>query len=87
MQCSPAPWAPLPEGALLVRAQAFASDAANALAVGDDATGKTTVYRLSQAMVTPVATKVVHLGARAIVSPLGSVVVFGGAGEIESFVP
>lgn len=84
--CAPAAWPPLPQP--LTPAQAFANDAADVLVVGDDASGTTQVFRLTPgAPPTPVPTKVPHKGARAIISPMGSVVLYGGAGEIESFVP
>ncbi len=85
MQCAPTSWASLPGP--LAPAQLFASDSADALLVGDDPSGATRVFRLSAAAIAAVVTKVPHVGARAIVSPLGSVVLFGGATEIESFVP
>ncbi len=85
-QCSPAPWPALP--ASLSSAQVFASDASDALVVGDDATATTHVYVLSAAAPTvELDTRVPLSGARAVVSPLGSVVLFGGASVIESFIP
>jgi len=87
MQCAPAAWAMLPAPLPLGQAQVFTSDPATALLVGDDPSGMTRAYRLTATTVTEVATKVAHSGARGIVSPLGSVVIFGGASEIESFVP
>ncbi|HXN32185.1 MAG TPA: hypothetical protein VN894_09995, partial [Polyangiaceae bacterium] len=87
MQCAPASWAALPNPLPLIPAQVFASGPANALLVGDDPSGTTRVYRLTATATASVASKVTHMGARAIVSPLGSVVLVGGASEIESFVP
>lgn len=84
-QCTPTPWAALPTA--LAPTQAFASDPTNALVIGSDIAGVTRVYRVTPTMATEVATKVPHKQARALISPLGSVVLFGGAGEIESFVP
>jgi hypothetical protein len=84
-QCGAAPWAPLPVS--LAPAQLFASGPGDALVVGDDPSGTTRVYRLSMSAATAVPTKVMHTGARALVSPVGSVVVVGGANEIESFLP
>jgi hypothetical protein len=86
-QCAPAPWAALSGALPLAIAQVFASDPASALVVGDDPSGTTVAYRVTATTATPIATKVMHKGARAIVSPVGSIVLFGGAGEIESFVP
>jgi hypothetical protein len=88
-QCAPAPWSPLP--AAVVPAQAFAIDPANALVVGSEpVTGTTHVYRLTSATATELMPKVAHARARAVASPVGppgSVIVFGGANEIESFTP
>jgi hypothetical protein len=84
-QCTPTPWSALPTA--LASVQAFASDAAHALVVGSDLTGTTHVYRLTTTSATEVPTKVPHAGASALVSPVGSVVLFGGAHEIESFMP
>jgi hypothetical protein len=83
--CAPAVWAPLP--VTLVSAQVFASDAAHVLVVGNEAAGATHVYTLTAAGAAPVPTRVPHSDARATVSPVGSVVIVGGAGAIESFVP
>lgn len=61
-----------------------------AMVVGNElATDLTHVFLLNSAKTsTEAATKVPHVGARAIQSPLpGSVLLFGGAGEIESFFP
>jgi hypothetical protein len=84
-RCSPTPWATLP--ATLSSAQAFANNSGNVLVVGSDMTGASHVYRLTPTSATEVPTKVPHTGASALVSPVGSVVLFGGAPEIESFVP
>ncbi len=87
MGCATTSWAALPAGLRLAPAQVFASDPASALLVGDDPSGTTQVYRLTATTAVSIATKVAHAGARAVVSPVGSVVLFGGASEIESFVP
>lgn len=85
-QCAPTPWGALP--VTLSPAQVFASDASDALIVGDDSAGTTHVFRATPTgPAQEVGTRVPHTGARAIVSPVGSVVLFGGASEIESFVP
>jgi hypothetical protein len=85
MQCVPAVWTTL--ATALVSAQAFASDPTHALVVGDDMAGVTHVARLTTTTATEIPTKVPHAGARALISPVGSVVLFGGSSEIESFVP
>jgi hypothetical protein len=83
--CAPAVWTSLPVA--ITSAHAFAFDAATGLVVGSDASGKTHVYRLTTAAATEMPTKVTHTGAGAVVSPLGTIVLFGGAAEIESFTP
>jgi hypothetical protein len=84
--CAPVAWGELPIA--LSPAQVFASDATDALVVGDDGAGTTHVFRVTpDAAAQEVPTRVAHTGARAIVSPVGSVVLFGGANEMESFVP
>jgi hypothetical protein len=85
MDCAATPWAALPVP--LATAQAFASDSANALVVGSDQAGMTHVFRLTSAAAVEIPTKAAHIQARAIVSPLGSVVLYGGAKELESYVP
>jgi hypothetical protein len=87
MQCAPSPWAALGAPLPLTPAQVFASDPANALLIGDDPSGITRAFWITATIASAVGTKVTHMGARGIVSPLGSVVIFGGSGEIESFVP
>jgi hypothetical protein len=64
--------------------------ASRGLVVGDGPDGVTRVFRVGPSdAVDEVPTKVPHNGARAWFSPVGSVVVFGGAagGEMESFAP
>jgi hypothetical protein len=85
MQCMPVTWTALPTP--LGSSQVFASDATNALVVGNEAAGTTHVYRVTMTSAAELPTKVPHTNARALVSPLGSVVLLGGRGEIESFVP
>jgi hypothetical protein len=85
-QCAAAAWPALPSP--LASAEVFASDASDALVVGDDAAATTHVYVLAAAAPTQeLNTRVPLSGARAVVSPVGSVVLFGGATVIESFVP
>ena len=85
-QCAPVVWEPaLPVPILF--AQAFTIDPANAFVVGSEVlTGRTHAYRLTSATATEVPTKVPHSNARAIWSPVGSVVLFGGSDLMESFV-
>ncbi len=79
-------WATLPQP--LATAQTFAWTASDGLVVGNEfATEKTDVFRVGPTSATPVATRVPHTNARAVWSPVGSVVLFGGANVIESFVP
>jgi hypothetical protein len=96
-QCAPTAWPAL--GLAVTAAQAFAVDATSAVVVGSEPPAGTTpglthVYRVNgpTATVNPgavveVATKVAHTHAGAIASPIGvsgSVLLFGGAPEIES---
>ena len=79
-------WATLPFA--LGSAQAFAWTAGDALLVGNQfKTGATYAFRLTKKGATEVPTKVPHSNARAVWSPVGSVVLFGGANVIESFTP
>ncbi len=80
------PWTPLPVA--LTSAQTFAWTASDGVVVGSELlTGKTDIFRIGPTAATPVATRVPHTNARAVWSPVGSVVLFGGANVIESFVP
>lgn len=85
-QCAPVVWEsgfPAP----IVAAQAFTIDPANAFVVGSEiGTGSTHAFRLTSTTATEVPTKVPHSNARALWSPVGSVVLFGGSDLIESFV-
>ena len=83
--CTPTPWPPLP--IVLATAQAFASDSATALVVGSDPSGATHVFRVTSSAAVELPTKANHVGARAIVSPTGSIVLYGGAREVESYAP
>jgi hypothetical protein len=84
--CMPAKWATLPVA--LENAQAFSWDAANGLVIGSEpSSGLTHVFRLTSTAATEIATKVPHTNARAGLSPVDTVLVVGGAKEIESFVP
>jgi hypothetical protein len=58
----------------------------NALVVGNELTsGLTHAYLLDSTQNTAVATRVSHFNAQSMVSPTGTVLLFGGATEIESF--
>jgi hypothetical protein len=90
--CAPVAWG----GALpypLTSCAAFTFDAADAFLVGSEtATGATPglthTFTLNSAGATEVPTKVPHMNASAIVSPMqSSILVYGGADEIESFTP
>jgi hypothetical protein len=96
--CMPIPWPGLPTP--ITSVQAFALSSSSVLVVGSEPAtasdgtanpnaGLTHVYEASMAAVTEIPTKVPHINARAIGSPIGSLVLFGGSdgGEIESFVP
>jgi hypothetical protein len=72
----------------LESAQTFAWTVSDAIVVGNEfATGRTHVFRLSPKSAVEVQTRVPHKNARAVWSPVGSIVLFGGAGALESFVP
>ncbi|HEY3817120.1 MAG TPA: hypothetical protein VGL81_08115 [Polyangiaceae bacterium] len=64
-------------------------DAAHAFVVGNEPTsGLTHTFTLNSTGATEVPTKVPHMNAGAIASPMGSsVLFFGGANELESFTP
>jgi hypothetical protein len=83
--CAPKVWEPtLPVP--LVFAQTFALDPANGIVVGSELSSRAThVFRLTSAAATEIPTKVPHTDARAVWSPVGSIVLFGGSGQIESF--
>jgi hypothetical protein len=83
--CTPTKWSALPLP--VTSAQAFTVDPANAVVVGNDKAGLTHVFRLTSTSATEIPTKVPHKGARSAVSPLGNIIVVGGAPEIESFIP
>ncbi|MDP9151033.1 MAG: hypothetical protein M3O36_13970 [Myxococcota bacterium] len=86
MQCAPSPWSSLP--AALVSTQAFFTvGGAGVLVVGDDSSGATHVYKVTKTAASELPTKAPHTRARATIAPVGSVVLFGGAPEIESFRP
>jgi hypothetical protein len=88
--CGAAPstqaWGKLPvavgRGALfeINPAQAF-------LVASEPSSGLTHTYLLTTASATEVPTKVQHTNASAFYSPVGSIVLYGGANEMESFTP
>jgi hypothetical protein len=88
--CGAAPetqvWSALPEP--LTAVSVFTISPATAFMVGSEVgTGLTHTFSLTTATATEVPTKVPHMNAAATLSPVGSVVLFGGADEIESFIP
>jgi hypothetical protein len=91
MGCMPAKWSSLPIA--IGNAQAFAWDATDGFVVGSEPgaaganSGVTHTFRLTSTAATEVATKVPHKNALGALSPVGTVLVVGGASQIESFVP
>lgn len=83
--CTPATWQPAPPDAL-IEAQAFPLSATEVLVVGNALSGATHVYRMTSSHTTEVPTKVPHVNARAIVTPVGSIAIVGGSDLIETFV-
>jgi hypothetical protein len=69
----------------------FAANPKTAVVVGSEWISlETHVFVVTSSAVTEVPTKVPHFGARAVASPLGtpgSFLLYGGANDIESFVP
>jgi hypothetical protein len=75
---------PVPVGT----ASLFDIDPARAFLVANEpSSGLTHTYLLNSSGATEVPTKVPHTNASAFLSPVGSVVLFGGATEMESFTP
>jgi hypothetical protein len=90
--CAPKPWAGLPVPIGNAQAFSFLASAADgtpppALVIGTGADGTTHAFTLTSTAATEVPTKVPHTNARATPGPLGSILVVGGATEIESFYP
>jgi hypothetical protein len=92
--CVPTTWPGLPT--VITSAQVFSSNSGKVMVVGSEPpsagdggstadAGVTHVYGLTSSGPSAIATKVPHTNARAIASPLGTLVLYGGAGEIESF--
>jgi hypothetical protein len=85
--CKATAWTGAPS-ATLVTAQALPVDATSILVAGDDAKGATHVYRLTSAASQELTPKTARQHARVAVSPTGALLlVGGGSGTIESFVP
>jgi hypothetical protein len=83
--CMPAPWG-TPLAVPLGFAQAFTVSASEAFVVGNDALiGLTHAFTVTATATTEIPTKVPHSNARAIWSPVGSIAVVGGSGQIETF--
>jgi hypothetical protein len=90
--CAPKTWSSLPVAIGNAQAFSFVASAsstnpASGIVLGDGADGTTHAFLLASTAATEVPTKVPHKNARASISPLGSIVVVGGASEIESFYP
>jgi hypothetical protein len=88
--CGSAPstqiWGALPVA--VTGASAYSFDPARGFVVGNEPTsGLTHTFALTSAGATEVPTKVPHTNAAAMVSPVGSLILFGGAPDVESFVP
>lgn len=84
--CAPAQWASLPVP--ILSAQAFTLNPASAFVVGNQPfSGTTHAFLLTTASATEIPTKTPHTNATATLSPVGSIVLVGGANTIESFVP
>jgi hypothetical protein len=90
--CAPKTWSGLPVPIGNAQAFSFVASAADgapppAIVIGNDAMGTTHAFTLTSTAATEVPTKVPHKNARATPGPLGSILVVGGATEIESFYP
>ena len=88
---APVPWGSLPVPLTSAAAFSFSSGGQyDAIVIGSElASGLTHAFLVNSTAVKEVPTKVPHKNATAIESPIGSIVIFGGAsgGEIESFYP
>ena len=88
-QCALASWTALPT--VITSAQAFSIDEASGVVVGSEPSSATThLFRVTSGNATEIPTRVPHQGARALASPIGprgSVLLAGGAPELESFEP
>jgi hypothetical protein len=79
--------APLPVPLTNAFVAAYASPLRGFLVGSEAGSGLTHTFLLTMIGASEVPTKVPHTNARAIASPVGTVLVVGGAGEVESFVP
>jgi hypothetical protein len=82
-KCTPAPW----PGALgLVRAEAFTLAPNAAIVAGDDATGASHVFRVTDSGPTEITLKAARRGAHLVALPVaGTVAIVGGAAAIEQY--
>jgi hypothetical protein len=87
--CPVTTWVPaLPEPIMSAQAFALPSGGPPGFVVGNEPfTGVTHAFLLTTTTATEVKTKVTHTNATATLSPVGSIVVVGGANDIESFLP
>ncbi len=87
--CPVTTWVPaLPEPIMSAQAFALPSGGPPGFVVGNEPfTGVTHAFLLTTTAATEVKTKVQHTNATATLSPVGSIVVVGGASDIESFLP
>jgi hypothetical protein len=87
--CPVTTWVPaLPEPIMSAQAFALSSGGPPGFVVGNEPfTGVTHAFLLTTTTATEVNTKVPHTNATATLSPVGSIVVVGGANDIESFLP
>jgi len=84
--CMPQVWEALPVP--ITSVQAFFLSPASALVVGNEPFGGATqAFVLTTTSATVVPQTVPHFNAAATVSPVGSIVLVGGANDIESFLP
>jgi hypothetical protein len=93
--CAAVPWSALPEPLTATQAFAIAPLTAGGISrgatvVGTDGSGTTHVFVVTSADATERPTSIAHRNARAVPSPVGprgSILLFGGADAVESFVP
>jgi hypothetical protein len=90
--CAPKPVASLPVPIGNAQAFSFVASASDAtpgsgIVIGNGPDGTTHAFLLTSTAATEVPTKVPHKNASATIGPLGSILVVGGATEIESFYP
>jgi len=85
--CAPTPWqASLPVP--VVSAQVFTLSPTSGFVIGNEPlSGTTHAFVLTAAAATEIPTAIPHTNATATWSPVGSILLVGGADDIESFVP